>query len=194
MYFGFALLALGVIFVLFSRQKWYFQLIAIGLPVGYVVFLVLNSFAKSETFLIPEGFKGAVYVIYEEQIGDPKEYEGMRRVYKIPETGVLFTKFKQTQGIHNRKFYYTTKNGDRKDLGILDYREYNEKYTINPRSSEPPRDSLAVFTPEIRFDPMLISKNYFTTFTVGQYQEIKVWNFLYPEYIDSLRQVKENGH
>ena len=195
MNFGFALLAIGTIFVLFSRQKWYYQLIVIGLPLAYVGFSILNAFARPETFLIPEDFKGVVYVIYDEEIGDLKEYEGLRRVYKIPKTGVLFTKFKQTQGIHNRKFYYVNKNGDRKGLGILDYREYNEKYTINPRPTEPPRDSLAVFTPEISTDLMLKTKYYFTTFTVGKYQEIKVWNFLYPVNIDSLRQarLKKNG-
>lgn len=190
MYFGFAFLALGTILVLFSRQKWYYQLIAIGLPLGYVGFSILNAFARPETFLIPEDLKGVVYIIYDERIGEPKEFEGLRRVYKIPETGVLFTKFKQTQGIHNRKFYFITKNGDRKELGILDFREYNEKYTINPRPTEPPRDSLAVFTPEISVDLMLKTKNYYTAFTVGKYKDIKAWNYLYPEYIDSLKQVK----
>ncbi|HEX8334937.1 MAG TPA: hypothetical protein VF622_20090, partial [Segetibacter sp.] len=101
----------------------------------------------------------------------PKEFEGFRRVYKIPETGVLFTKFKQTQGIHNRKFFYVTNNGNRKELGILDHRGYNESYTVNPRPTEPPRDSLAVFTPEVSFDPLLKTKYYYTTFTVGKYQE-----------------------
>ena len=195
MYFGFAFLALGTISILFSRQKWHFQLIAIGLPLGYVGFSIINAFARPETFLLPDDFRGVVYVIYDEQIGEPKDYEGLRRVYKIPATGVLFTKFPQTQGIHNRKFYYVTPNGDRKELGILDYREYNEKYTVNPRPTEPPRDSLAVFTPEVSVDIMLKTKNYYTRFTVGKYQDIKSWNYLYPSYIDSIRQVtmKQNA-
>lgn len=188
MYFGFAFLAFGTILILFSRQKWYFQLIAIGVPLGYVGFSILNAFARPETFLLPDKFKGVVYVIYDEQIGEPKEYEGLRRVYRIPNTGVLFTKFPQTQGIHNRKFYYVNQKSDRNELGIFDYREYNEKYTINPRPTEPPRDSLAVFTPEVSVDIMLKTKNYYTTFTVGRYQDIKSWNYLYPQYIDSLRQ------
>lgn len=189
MYFGFAFLALGTIVTLFSRQKWYYHLIAIGLPLGYVSFSILNAFARPETFLLPDNFKGVVYIIYDEQIGAPKEFEGLRRVYRIPNTGVLFTKFPQTHGIHNRKFYYVNQKGDRKELGILDYREYNEKYTTNPKPNEPPRDSLAVFTPEVSVDIMLKTKNYYTTFTVGKYQDINSWNYLYPEYIDSLRQV-----
>lgn len=193
MYFGFAFLALGIILVLFSRQRWYYQLIAIALPLGYVGYSIMNAFARPETFLVPDNFHGVVYVIYDEQNGNPKEYEGLRRVYRIPETGVLFTKFPQTQGIHDRKFYYLKPNGSRRELGVLDYRHYNEKYTINPTPVEPPRDSLAVFTPEIRIDPMLKTKYYYTAFTVGKYQDIKVWNYLYPKYIDSLRQaaVKE---
>ena len=190
MYFGFAFLAIGTIFVLFSRLRWYYQLIAIGLPLSYVGASIFNSFARPETFLLPDDFKGVVYVIYDEQVGEPKEFEGLRRVYKIPTTGVLFTKFKQTQGIHNREFYYVTKNGDRKQLGILDYREFNEKYTINPSPTEPARDSLAVFTPEVSSDPLLKTKYLYTTFTVGKYQDIKAWNYLYPNFIDSLRQVK----
>jgi len=190
MYFGFAFLALGTILVLFSRQKWYYQSIAIGLSLGYVGFSILNAFARSETFLIPEDFKGVVYIIYDGRIGEAEEFEGLRRVYKIPETGVLFTKFRQTEGIHNRKFYFLTNNGERKEVGILDYREYNEKYTINPRPTEPRRDSLAVFTPQITFDIMLNSKNYYTAFTVGKYKDIKAWNYLYPKYVDSLKQVQ----
>ena len=153
---------------------------------GYVGFLILHAFARPETFLLPDNFKGVVYIIYDKDFGDPKEYEGLRRVYKIPETGVLFTKFPQTQGIHNRKFYYFTKNGDRKELGILDYREYNEKYTINPRATEPPRDSLAVFTPEISVDLMLKSKYYYTTFTVGKYQDIEGWNHIAVQHLSGL--------
>lgn len=190
MYFSFASLTLGTILILFSRQKWYYQLIVIGLPLGFVGFSIINAFARPETILLPNNFKGVVYVIYDEHIGEPKAYEGLRRIYKIPETGVLFTKFPQTKGIHNRKFFYVNKNGDRKELGILDYGEYNEKYTTNPRPIEPPRDSLAVFTPEVRVDVMLNAKNYYTTFTVGKYQDIKSWNYLYPEYINSLRQMK----
>jgi hypothetical protein len=190
MYLGFACLGFGTILILLSRHKWYYQLIAIGLPIGYVGFSILNAFAQPEAFLIPENFKGVVYVIYDEQIGEPKEYEGLRRVYKIPKSGVLFTQFKQTQGIHNRKFYSVAQNGDKKELGTLDYRDYNESYTINPKPTEPPRDSLAVFTPEVRFDPLLKTKHYYTTFTVGKYQDIKSWNFLYPDYIDSLKQEK----
>lgn len=190
MYYGFAFLAIGVIITIMSKHRWYFQLVALGLPLGFVGFSILNAFAQPETFLIPEDFKGVVYVIYDERIGEPKEFEGLRRVYKIPETGVLFTKFKQTQGIHNRKFYYVDKKGARKELGIFDYREYNESYTINPRPTEPPRDSLAVFTPEVSVDLMLKTKSYYTTFTVGKYQDIKAWNYLYPDFIDSLRRVK----
>jgi hypothetical protein len=190
MYFGFGFLAFGTILILLSKHKWYYQLIAIGLPLGYVGFSIINAFARPETFLLPDNFMGVAYVIYDKQHGQPKEYEGLRRVYRIPGTGVLFTKFPQTQRIHNRKFYYVTKSGERKELGILDYRDYNERYTINPRPTEPPRDSLAVFTPEIRIDPLLNTKNYFTAFTVGKYQDIKTWNYIYLEYIDSLRRAE----
>jgi len=192
MYVGFVFLAFGAVVILFSRQKWYLQLIAIGFPLGYVGFSILNAFEQPETFLIPEDFKGVVYIIYDDQIGEPKEFEGFRRVYRIPETGVLFTNFKQTQGIHNRKFYYVSKTGKRNELGILDYRHYNESYTINPRPTEPPKDSLAVFTPEVSVEVTLKTKNYYTTFTVGKYQDIKAWNYLYPDFVDSLRRVKSN--
>lgn len=170
-----------------SKQRWYFQLVALGIPLGFVGFSIINAFARPETFLIPEGFTGVVYVIHDEQLGEEKEYEGWRRLYKIPPSGVLFTKFKPSEGIHNRKFHYISESGARKELGELDYREFNEKYTINQRPTEPPRDSLAVFTPEIR---SLVNGNSYTTFTVGKYQYIKAWNFLYPNYIESLRQVQ----
>jgi len=193
MYFGFAFLILGTILILFSRHKWYYQMISIAPPLGYVIFSFVTSFAVPETFLIPEGFKGVVYIIHDESIGESTVFEGFRRVYNIPKTGVLFTKFKQTNGIHHRLFYYVTKSGKRKELSILDYRDYNEKYTINPSLTEPPRDSLAVFTPEISVDFSQSAKDYYTTFTIGKYKNIKAWNFLYPEFIDSLRRVKSKS-
>jgi len=46
MYIGFALLIVGTIIVLFSGQKWYYKMISIVVPIGYVAFLMRLQYQK----------------------------------------------------------------------------------------------------------------------------------------------------
>lgn len=188
-YFGLFFMAVGTVLILLSKQTWHLQILTIVPPLGFVVYLLLSFLPVAENYYIQEGFNGVVYVIYDEQYGEEPEYDGLMKVYNIPESGVLFTKCEQTDGIHNRHFYYVSKNNRREELGVLDYRDYNEKYKINPYPTEPSRDSLAVFTPEVVFDSHKNHKGYYTTFTIGKYKNIKGWNWLPPELIDSLRKI-----
>ncbi len=51
------------------------------------------SSASANVFLIPEGYKGRVLIVHSCEDGVEKEFEGMRRVYRIPASGVLKTQF-----------------------------------------------------------------------------------------------------
>ena len=140
---------------------------------------------RFEKYIIPEGFKGVVYVVTDKDYGENREYDFFKRVFRIPKSGVLFTKFKQKSGIINRDFYQIDNSGNLKEIGVLDYRSYIEKWVINPPKTEPSRDSFAVFTPDLKYD--FKSNNYRTVFTIGKYKEIEVWNYLPEERIDSLK-------
>ncbi len=70
----------------------------------------------------------------------------------------------------------------------LDYLNYIEKWVINPPKTEPSRDSLAVFTPNLVYD--FEDEKYYLAFTIGKYRDIEKWNYVPPERIDSLRMVE----
>lgn len=186
MYFAIAFFIIGTILILLSRKKWYLKLLSLS-PMFFVSGMIINVL-YFEKYIIPNDFSGVVYIITDPKSGKKKEYDFFSRVYRIPKSGVLFTKFDQNSGINNRSFYQVDKEGNLKKLGILDYRSYIEKGDVNPPKTEPSRDSLAVFTPEIQLDFESTKNN--TVFTVGRYKNIKVWNFLPKERIDSLRSIQ----
>src|SRR5687767_1606837 len=127
MYFGFVCLLLGTTIVILSKKNWKYKFAAIALPVGFVLFAILSSLARPEIYLIPEGFRGPIYVVFDQERGHAKEYDGLRRIYRIPQTGVLFTQFERNEGILNQKFFFVTKAGERKEIGVLDVRDYNDE-------------------------------------------------------------------
>ncbi len=143
-----------------------------------------------ETFLIPEGYKGNIYVIYNQNNGQKEEYENGRRIYRIPNTGVLFTRFKNEEGIINQEYFYLNTKGKRIKIGILDTRNFNEEWTLEKNPHEPPRDSLAIFNPAAvgimgnSSDPDHLTCQ---STSIGTYNDLKNFKKFTNEYIDSLR-------
>lgn len=165
--------------------------------IAVVIGMYLFSFASSymtrperETYLIPEGYLGTVLVIFNQPDGEKPEYEDGRSIYRIPQTGVLFTQLKDEQGIINQEYFYISQNGERRKLGVLDTRDFNEECTteINPHAL--PRDSLAVFNPGT-MGTMGSSddKNskVFLQLSVGTYNDMKNLHDFSNDYIDTLQ-------
>jgi len=197
MYFGFGLMILGTILCLLSKKKWFYQVILIGIPFGFVAFTFLNAMEIPERYLFPEDFRGVVYVVFDQENGKTKEYEGIHRVYRIPESGILFTQFNQNEEVYSfQEFFFVDSNGTRKELGELDNRHFNWPNTINPRTTEPPRDSLVVFNQRTT-GRILASdgQNYYNykALTIGKYNEIEKWDYLDPKNIEKAKkeQLKE---
>jgi len=78
-----------------------------------------NTEAEKEAFLIPEGYTGTVAVLFDQENGEPKEYEDDTRLYRIPTNGVLYTQFSRVTGNLNQKFYYVSSSGEKKELPSL---------------------------------------------------------------------------
>lgn len=188
MYFAIGSFIIGTISIFLSHKKWYLKLCSI-LPMLFAIGIILNALTF-EIFIIPKGFTGVVNIITDKRIGQKREYKFFKRIYKIPPSGILFTKFKQKEGIHIRTFFRIDTNGKMTKLGILDYRNYIEKWDINPPKTEPSRDSFAVFTPELDWN--FSKKDYETVFTVGKYKNIKIWNYIPQERIDSIKNIIAN--
>jgi hypothetical protein len=73
---------------------------------------------KSEPviYLIPEGYVGSFYIIFNAPNGLPPKYEGESRVYEIPPSGVLVTQMNANGGwieSSKMKYFYVNDTGDR---------------------------------------------------------------------------------
>jgi len=149
-----------------------------------------------EVFLIPEGYKGPIYIIYNQKDGSDAEYENGKRVYRIPPTGVLLTKFADEYGIINQEYFCLTENNKRKKLGILDTRDFNEDWTLKKNPHEPPRDSFAIFNPATTGLIGDEKNGYrFQETFIGTYNDLKVIKRdIDYNYIDSLKKsMTKNG-
>lgn len=178
-----------------------FPLTLIVVVVGMYLFSFASSYLtrpEKETYLIPEGYKGTVLVIFNQLNGEKPEYEDGRRIYRIPQTGVLFTQLKDEQGIINQEYFYISPNGQRRKLGVLDTRDFNEEWTTEKNPHEPPRDSLAVFNPGTMGTMGGSDENnnkVFLQLSVGTYNDMKNLHDFSNDYIDSLQNAnrKKNG-
>lgn len=92
--------------------------------IAYFILLLLTitscaQEAEDTIRLIPEGYKGAVLIIFNQKDGIPKEYENGKRIYRIPENGVLKTQFEPNYGVQNHQFFYVDKEGDRTEIPFV---------------------------------------------------------------------------
>lgn len=78
-----------------------------------IIFFMLNNCiqkqAEDEVYLIPSGFIGHIIIIFEQSDGEEAIYENGKRVYVIPENGILKSKFKANYGTKQIIFYYIDK-------------------------------------------------------------------------------------
>ena len=154
-----------------------------------------------ETFLLQDNFKGFFYIVYNKTGGQEKAFEQNRRLYKIPATGVLFTKFKNDwgsikfeNGVINQQFYFFDNNGKRAKIKVLDTGDFNNQATTYPKKEFDSKDSLAAFF--ISAGTISNGKSTLTTdqYYIGTYDDLtKTKDFTF-QYIDSLRiRVTKNG-
>ena len=169
--------------------------------------LLINSFAlyfllqasacltnpEKETFLFPENFRGAAYIIYHQKNGEPKAYEQNRRLYQIPDNGILFTQFKAEYGRTDQDYFFVDRTGKRTAL------VQKEAWISSKNNDEPPRDSTVVSllqTGAMGGSSLTDSPDFhYTKFFVGAYQQPQplAEEQLSFEKIDSLRTVYLNN-
>lgn len=70
-----------------------------------------------EIFLLPEGYQGAFYVVYNIPEGEPLTYEDGAPVYDIPQDGVLLTQADVSPGsVRKDMFFYESADGTRESI------------------------------------------------------------------------------
>jgi hypothetical protein len=94
--------------------------ICVGVVATLLALLSFDYFnwsrAEDEIHLLPEGYEGAVVIVFNRADGQPKEYEHKKRVYRIPSSGILKTQFVEKPGTskwRNAEYFYVKKDGSR---------------------------------------------------------------------------------
>lgn len=113
-------LIVGIIMIWFSKAPvtWRIGGTLLSILIMTTTFMISLQMRKAEpeTFLIPEGFRGEFVIFYEEPCGSPPKYVDGRRVYEIPESGVLVTAFDKNKGYLDRKFFFVSSSGTLREL------------------------------------------------------------------------------
>jgi hypothetical protein len=100
------------------------------LPFLFVGVILIFSRAKPELYLVPENFKGEIIVLFDQPDGESMKYLDGKRIYNIPQSGVLFTQFPWNPGSKNRKFCYSI-NGNMKTIEETKQTALSKKETID---------------------------------------------------------------
>lgn len=74
---------------------------------------------EDEVHLLPEDFSGPVIIIFNQADGQGQRYEGDKRVYEIPESGILRTQFPPNSGSHSQQILRKQANGSREVLPLI---------------------------------------------------------------------------
>ena len=82
-------------------------LVVIFVGIYALVFGAYRMFNKAvpERVLIPRGYEGAVFIIYDQPNG-AEEFNGRNKIYRIPTSGILYSKFKESQGFDPERQIY----------------------------------------------------------------------------------------
>ncbi len=93
-----------------SLSSRWLKLLIIG-----VISLILLSICISSNnlpiYLIPEGYEGNILIVYNQDDGSPSSYEKFRRVYQIPNNGVLLEENSPTRSWYRPSFWYVDRDG-----------------------------------------------------------------------------------
>jgi len=62
--------------------------------------------SEPETHLIPAGYQGDIIVVFNVRDGEPSRFEGERRLYEVPSTGILETQAEPNYGCGDLPHYF----------------------------------------------------------------------------------------
>lgn len=93
-------------------------LVLVGLlPLGLVYgSMYVWGRAQPETYLVPEGFEGPVFIIFDQAGADPLPIVDGRRIIEVPRSGVVITSSPEAEGWKNPEVFRVTNAGSREPV------------------------------------------------------------------------------
>lgn len=150
--FGGPVFLIGVLLLWFSRKTvrhkllWTFIPLIVWYPaMGLFVYFGSNHVTPA-TYLIPRDFRGKIQIIYGEPCGQRLQMVDNRKIFIIPDNGVLIVQDELETGFINNEYYFVDKGGNKlQKIDELIRQSFNEEYTTTKNKKEPPRNKVALF-------------------------------------------------
>ncbi|MBP7281826.1 MAG: hypothetical protein KBA66_09630 [Leptospiraceae bacterium] len=120
-YVGIGSSVVGIIYLFLGKKNLPLPLQILTAITPILLFSGLSFYSEpsSNIFLIPKGLTGRIVIIHGCKNGAEKEFDGMSRIYKIPQSGILKTKFSFAgnafDSLHS-KYYYIDSSGNREEI------------------------------------------------------------------------------
>ncbi len=94
-----------------KNDLWSIIQVAITAVIVIGGFIVLIGYwrSKADVYIFPYGYTGKATVIYDQPSGAAEKFMGKKRVFEIPQDGILRTKFNYKGNL--TEFYYRLPNG-----------------------------------------------------------------------------------
>ena len=151
-------------------------------------FLYHNFTRSPAIFLIPENYQGDFYVVYDQVHGADQEFDGMSRVYRIPKTGVLFTRFKPESGTSEQQYFYTSADGYRQELPEGSSGDFNGPWTYKNNSKPISHNKSMIFDGGVIWSTISANCSYdYQHAFVGTYDQFTMNKGFKLSYLDSLQ-------
>lgn len=99
-----------------------------------ILFICITSCAQFENveWNIPNGYEGPVFLFYGVPGGEQSVYVRDRRMYEIPEDGMLLTDYMPDKGMRVKdRYFYEMANGQRVELSYLPLDSLQDAQSLN---------------------------------------------------------------
>ncbi len=194
--FGVPIFVIGIVLVFLSKKKLYVKILTLVIPPllyipGFWALIYFGSEHQTPvTYYIPSEYRGEVAIVFDEDCGQNPEFVDERRLYDIPEDGVLITQFIKESGILDHEYYLIDSAGNKTSIPFLDSRDFKESWNYADSTKEPSRDLVGVFLQGTSFyhsaDLEYSSQNIF----VGSYNDRDMHDFKRDIAFDSTAEHK----
>lgn len=85
-----------------------------------------SSKGEDRIYILPSGYTGTVLILFNQSEGETEKYLNGSRVFNIPRSGILKTKFKAEYGrINIPKFYYKGISEESELHAIVDWKNFD---------------------------------------------------------------------
>ena len=95
--------------------------------VGFFTLMLSSCFmGEQEVYLIPDGFEGPVILIVGESEGQPIKYENNKRVFEVPQNGILYTQFDNQKKYVRAEYYYVDRKAKKSQVQEIQIQQLSE--------------------------------------------------------------------